>query len=423
MYRYHIGNRVIFTFIILMTVATLSAADPQSGDSLTKDLSAWQGAGGSIKAWSVENGVLKCDGSRGKDHAKWIATKQKYDDFDLSLEFNVAEASNSGVFLRAPLAGNPARTGLEVQLFDNDAPKYKVKPVAVHTGAIWNVAPPSKDMHKKAGQWQTLRIVCVGRYCGVWHNGQQVVSVNLDDYPELAPKFPGLLRTDGYIGLQNHGAPFAFRNVRIKRIKDATKYPKAPSPNDGRKPNQPPIGFAALFNGKDLTGWKSKGNVADHWTIKDGVIYYDGKGGSLISEKEFGDYIMYADWILDSKGGDSGIYLRGAPQVQIWDIEKHKEGSGGIWNNKKTGVGKDPLTPADNPVGQWNTFRIQLVGQKVTVHLNGKLIVDAAPVESLQRNGKTIDRGPILLQHHGSPLRFTNIFIKELPPGKPDQRN
>jgi len=178
--------------------------------------------------------------------------------------------------------------------------------------------------------------------------------------------------------------------------------------------NQPPEGFAALFNGKDFTGWQLSEKNAEHWKVEDGVIQYDGKGGSLPTEKEYGDFELHVDWKIE-KGGDSGIYLRGRPQVQIWDIDAHKEGSGGLWNNKRTHVGEKPLVPADKPVGQWNTFKIKLIGDKVTVHLNGKLVVDGAPMETLRKDAGIIEKGPILLQHHGNPLEFRNIFIKPLP--------
>jgi hypothetical protein len=177
--------------------------------------------------------------------------------------------------------------------------------------------------------------------------------------------------------------------------------------DESQRLNVPPKGFTALFNGQDFTNWKVSEKNAQHWKIVDGVLHYDGKGGSLPTEKDYGDFILHVDWKIEP-GGDSGIYLRGRPQVQIWDIDRHKEGSGGLWNNKQNP--RNPLVPADNPVGQWNTFEIKLVGQKVTVHLNGKLVVDNTEMDTL--NG--LGTGPILLQHHGNPLAFRNIFIKEL---------
>jgi len=196
--------------------------------------------------------------------------------------------------------------------------------------------------------------------------------------------------------------------------------------------NAPPEGFTALFNGKDLTGWKGLvGNpksratmtpealaeaekkateaALQHWKAEDGVIVFDGKGGHLCTGKDYANFELYLDWKI-AKGGDSGIYLRGTPQVQIWD---NKEGSGALWNNKKEG--KKPLEVADNPPGEWNTFYIKMVGEKVTVKLNGKLVVDNVALDNIWEPKPIYPTGQIELQSHGSPLWFKNIYIKELP--------
>src|SRR5262245_10386077 len=180
--------------------------------------------------------------------------------------------------------------------------------------------------------------------------------------------------------------------------------------NAAPKDNMPPEGFTALFTGKDLTGWKADGKVKEHWTIVDGILTYDGKGGSLVTAKSYANIELFVDWKI-AKGGDSGIYLRGNPQVQIWD---NKEGSGGLFNNQKNP--SKPLKVADKPVGQWNTFRILMKGDKVTVYLNGELVVDKTPLENYFKKGEPLPaKGPIELQHHGDPLWFKNIYIKELP--------
>jgi hypothetical protein len=204
--------------------------------------------------------------------------------------------------------------------------------------------------------------------------------------------------------------------------------------------NTPPEGFTALFNGKDLADWKGllkepNDNPAKRarlspeelekaqaeaddlmrktWKVEDGVLVYDGRGRSLATAKDYGDFEMYVDWKI-GPGGDSGIYLRGSPQVQIWDPNETKIGSGGLYNNQKNP--SKPLKTADKPIGQWNTFYIKMVGDKVTVKLNGELVVDNVTMENYWDRGKPIyPTGQIELQHHASPLWFKNIYIREIP--------
>jgi hypothetical protein len=210
--------------------------------------------------------------------------------------------------------------------------------------------------------------------------------------------------------------------------------------SNGPALNQPPEGFVALFNGKDLSGWKglvedpkkragmSKQQLSEaqakadadmraNWKIVDGVLCFDGKGHSLCTAKDYGDFEMLVDWKIEL-GGDSGIYLRGSPQVQIWDPANRgvgaEVGSGGLYNNQK-GPSK-PLKKADRPVGQWNTFRIVMMGELVTVYLNDLLVVDNVVMENYWERDKPIyPTGQIELQSHGSNLYFRNIFIREIP--------
>ena len=202
--------------------------------------------------------------------------------------------------------------------------------------------------------------------------------------------------------------------------------------------NRPPKGFVALFNGRDLAGWKGlAGNpksrremsreelakaqaeadedMLAHWKVVDGALCFDGKGHSLCTVKDYGDFEMLVDWKIE-KGGDSGIYLRGTPQVQIWDTNRNVGtgvGSGGLYNNKK-GPSK-PLKLADKPVGQWNTFRIIMTGDRVTVYLNDELVVDNVVMENYWERDKPIyPNGQIELQSHGSLLYFRNVFIREI---------
>jgi hypothetical protein len=169
----------------------------------------------------------------------------------------------------------------------------------------------------------------------------------------------------------------------------------------GAADNAPPSGFTALFNGKDLSGWKT--SKADHWKVEDGVIVYDGKGGDLVTEKPYRNFLLHVDWKI-GKGADSGVFPRGVAQIQIWD---NKEGSGGLWNH-----GIKALKNADKPIGEWNRFEITVEKDVVTVKLNGEVVVDKYP-EMFTKNKR--ERGPIVLQNHGNPLWFKNIYVKELP--------
>jgi len=218
--------------------------------------------------------------------------------------------------------------------------------------------------------------------------------------------------------------------------------------------NQPPEGFTALFNGKDLSGWKGllKGpydnpdkraalpadqftklqqeadeNMRAHWKVVDGVLTFDGKGRSLCTAKDYADFEMLVDWKIE-KGGDSGIYLRGSPQVQIWDTALTtvgaQVGSGGLYNNEKNP--SKPSKVGDKPIGEWNTFRIIMIGDKVTVYLNGELVVDDVVMENYwnrfdrekYRDRPIYPSGQIELQNHGNFLYFRNIYIREILPAE-----
>lgn len=199
--------------------------------------------------------------------------------------------------------------------------------------------------------------------------------------------------------------------------------------------NTPPEGFVALFNGTDLSGWKglvkdpkeraqlTPDQLADlqraadermraHWSVVDGELVFDGakEGESLCTAQDYGDFELYVDWKIGPEG-DSGIYLRGSPQVQIWD---NPIGSGGLYNNQNNP--SQPTAVADNPVGEWNTFFIRMVGDRVTVDLNGQRVVDNVVMENFWERDKPIySTGQIELQDHGNPLYFKNVYLRELP--------
>jgi hypothetical protein len=156
--------------------------------------------------------------------------------------------------------------------------------------------------------------------------------------------------------------------------------------------------------------------MIDHWHIRDGALFFDGfKGGySLATIKDYKDFEMWVDWRIMSVQGDSGLYLRGSPQVQIWDAHNQWHiGSGGLYNNKKNP--SKALSIQDRIVGSWNTFHITMRGERVTVELNGVKVVDNTVLENYwDRSMPIFPVEQIELQCHGDPIEFKNIFIREL---------
>jgi hypothetical protein len=208
---------------------------------------------------------------------------------------------------------------------------------------------------------------------------------------------------------------------------------------------KPPKGFTALFNGQDLTGWRG-GDTFDHrkllamtpeqreaqiakwtetmkphWKVEKDELVNDGQGAYATTEKDYGDFELLVEYKTVPKA-DSGIYLRGCPQVQIWDYTEQakfslgaNKGSGGLWNNSPGAPGKDPLVLADKPFGQWNLVRVLMTGARVSVWLNRKLVVDHALLENYyDRKTPIPPKGPIELQTHGGEIRWRNIFIREI---------
>jgi hypothetical protein len=208
---------------------------------------------------------------------------------------------------------------------------------------------------------------------------------------------------------------------------------------------QPPEGFKAVFNGKDLAGWhgwnphssakltgeKLEANRAaqreefsKHWRVENGELVNVGTGPYATTDADYGDIELRLEYKTVAKA-DSGIYLRGTPQVQIWDKNqvfdpkkpdrKPHLGSGGLFNNTPGKPGRDPLVLADKEFGEWNQFRIRQIGDRTWVWLNEQLVVDGAVMENFWDRAKPLPaKGPIMLQTHGGEIRWRNIFVREI---------
>ncbi|HYH56370.1 MAG TPA: DUF1080 domain-containing protein, partial [Anseongella sp.] len=198
-------------------------------------------------------------------------------------------------------------------------------------------------------------------------------------------------------------------------------------------------GFVNLFNGKDLSGWKglvanpierakmsekelaaaqekADREMREGWIVEDGHLVFTGHGNNICTVEKYGDFELFVDWKIQ-KDGDAGIYLRGTPQVQIWDTSRvdvgAQVGSGGLYNNQKHE--SKPLRLADNAIGDWNTFHIIMKGEKVTVYLNGVLVVDNVVLENFwDRSLPIFPEEQIELQAHGTRVAYRDIYLRRL---------
>jgi hypothetical protein len=370
-----------------------------------------------------------------------------YENFILELEWrHMQPGGNAGVFIWGdPLTavGTPFSRGIEVQVLDGrNSASYtshgdvfpiwgaRMKPDRPHPNGS-DRCLPSEQRCKPSPEWNHYRITCKDGVLKLAVNGKEVSGGS-----ECRPR-------KGYICLESEGSECHFRNLRIQELPSSN-----PSPDETAATA---LGFVPLYSGLDLAGWRQPAGHAGHWQPKDWVLHYDGKSEAsdakekhLWTAKEYGDFQMVVDWRLpakpvkksypvvlpsgddklDDKGavvmqevddaGNSGILLRGSEDAQI-NICCYPVGSGEITayrtNKQLAPAIRAAVTPkerADAPLGKWNRFLITLKGDRITVELNGKPIVQDAQLPGIAT------KGPIGLQHHNEVVEFANLFIREL---------
>jgi len=397
-------------------------------------LNGWKLVSGKGAGYGVTNGVIYCARGGGGN----LFTEREFDDFVLRVEFKLEDGSNNGIGIRAPFERDAAYEGMEIQILEEGAAlrgKWgKLREEQYH-GSVYDCIAAKKGALKPPGQWNTEEITARGRNIKVVVNGKTILDADLNSVTDPAKlmKHPGLFRERGHVGFLGHNDYIEFRNIRIKELTHA------------EKDNAAPKGFTTLFNGKDLKGWKgllkppldnpikrgeltaeqraeaqkeADDNMRAHWRVENGEFVFDGKGRSLCTAKDYANFELLVDWKIPPHG-DSGIYLRGSPQVQIWDpISKPTKngsevGSGAFYNNK-TNASK-PLKIADNPIGGWNHFRIIMAGDRAHVYLKGELVTRDTVLENYwDRSQPMFSSGQIELQNHGDSLWFKNIYIREI---------
>lgn len=405
-----------------------------------KDLSGWVNVNCAPDTFTVRDGMIHCTGVP----TGLLRTKEQYENFILELQWrHMQEGGNAGLFvwsnpITAP--GTPFARAIEVQILDGrNTETYtshgdvfaihgaRMKPDRPHPSG-WMRCLPSQRRCKPAGQWNHYRLTCNDGVIKLAVNGEVVSGGSECNFRK------------GYLCLESEGSEVHFRHLRIKELPSTNPRPDEVAPVAE--------GFRPLYTGVDLAGWKKEPGHQGHWQPKNWILQYDGKSEAkdknLWTEEEFEDFVLICDWrwtakpakrdvprilpdgeqAVDDSGaaktvevldaGDSGIYLRGSSKSQVniwcWPI-----GSGEVWGYRtdkrmppEVRRAVTPRVAADAPIGRWNRFVITMKGDRLGVELNGRTVIENARLPGVPA------RGAIALQHHGHPIQFANLLIREL---------
>jgi len=408
-----------------------------------KDLTGWVNVNVAPDTFTVRDEMIVSTGQP----TGTIRTERMYENFVMELEWRHMKAGgNAGVFIWGdPLTavGTPFSRGIEVQVLDgrnSDVYTSHGDVFSIHGASMKPDRPhpkgaqrclPSEHRAKPSPEWNHYRITCRDGVIKLAVNGKEVSGGS-----ECKPR-------KGYICLESEGSECHFRNLKIAELPSTN-----PSPEETA---QEAKGFVPLLAAPNLAGWKQVAGNAGHWVVKDWQLKYDGKSEAaqprdkhLWTAKDYGDFELVVDWRLPNKpvkksypvvlasgedkvdaegrpvllevddAGNSGILLRGSETAQV-NICCYPVGSGEITeyrkNNDLTAAVRAAVTPkerADAPLGQWNRFIVKMQGDRVSVDLNGKRIIENAQLPGISK------RGPIGLQHHNEVVEFGNIFVREL---------
>ncbi len=398
-----------------------------------RNLDGWINVNGAPETYTVRDNMIV---TTGIPHGV-LRTERMYQNYILELEWkHVVKGGNSGLFIHSdpiPAVGRPFTRAIEVQVLDGNGGDIfpihgaNMTPWKQHPRG-WNRSLPEVNRNNPAGQWNHYRVES--------RDGTIILHVNGVEVNRGYHAYP----RKGYICIEAEGSEAHFRNIRIMELPGQT-----PPAQVVAETGQP---FRPLYNGNDLREWVVSPGSENHWVPDGWILDYDGKSPAgvkdLWTKEEFRNFHLIVDWRLtgepvvmerpvilpdgsyaeDAEGrqitvpindaGDSGIYIRGSSKSQF-NIWSWPVGSGEIYGYRtdpdmppSVRRGATPVVNADNPPGQWNRFEIIVVDDRVTCILNGKTVIDEAILPGMP------GKGPIGLQHHGDPVQFANIYIKEL---------
>jgi hypothetical protein len=433
-------KRALIVCLFMLLVCVVIAAASISAEDFVplfngRNLNGWVNVNCAPETWTVRDNMIVCTGLP----FGVLRTEKQYENYILEFEWkHLVKGGNAGLFINAsalPGTNWPFPRSQEVQVQDgNPGDLFPISGASMTpdkpnpTGRV--VSNPTENRQKPAGEWNHYRVVNLDGTATVAINGKIVTTAF-----HLNPRM-------GYISLEAEGSEIHFRDIKISELPSSNPPPDVIAAEDE--------GFRSLYNGVDLRGWKEIAGNIGHWTADSWILKYDGKSTAptedkhLATEEEFVDFTLIVDWRLpaepvkeavpvvmpdgsvlkDADGenitaevmdaGDSGIYLRGSEKAQV-NIWNWPVGSGEFYGYRtdqsmsaEIRKGVTPFLNADNPVGSWNRFEITMIGERVTIVLNGKTVIRDAHLPGIPA------KGPIKLQHHGDGVEFANIFIKEL---------
>lgn len=362
--------------------------------------------------WTVENGELVNDG-----HGVYLTTDKDFQDFELWVDYKTVAKADSGIYLRA----NP-----QVQIWDYTEAGGKWNIGADKgSGGLWNNSKgaagkdPAVRADKPFGEWNRLRIVQVGARTSVWLNGWPVVDHAIME--NFWDRDRAHYRS-GPIQLQTHGGEIRWKNVFVKEIgsEEANALLNAKGNN----------GFVSVFNGADFSGFAGP---TDNYEVANGVLKCKpGKGGTIYTEKEYGDFVARMEFRLPP-GGNNGLAIRypgdgdtaygGMCELQVLDSEHPMYAKLDKRQYHGSAYGMAPATRGYlRPTGEWNFQEVTVQGSKIRVELNGSVILDTDladldPKEFMGGHphpGMTRKRGHFGFAGHSDPVEYRNVSIREL---------
>lgn len=348
-----------------------------------KDLSGWRNVNGAPSTWGVRDGMIICSGKP----ICVLRTERQYENFVLELEWrHLHPKGNSGVFVWSdPVTarGQPFTRAIECQVLDGlETESYTsqgdvfaihgavMTPDRPHPGG-WMRCLPSERRSRPSPEWNHYRITCKDGAVKLAVNGKEVSGGH-----DVSPR-------KGYICLESEGSETHFRNVRIQEL------PPSASPLPKEQVAALDEGFESLYTGIDLSGWRAAPEREAHWKTNDWRLEFDGKGETLWSERELGDFVLIADCRVAEvpKEGDRRpvgefvVFLRGQEAC--------------------------PIQFSAPTSDDWRRATITVKGDRVKVELDGKVLTESAHCRAAQR-------GPIGLGAKGGAVQFANIYVKGL---------